>query len=233
MSREEIVFYHNPMSRGRIAHYMLEELDVPYEMVILDLQKREHKTAKFLALNPMGKIPTIVHRNVVVTEAAAICTYLADAFPEKKLAPALDDPARATYLRWMFFGAGCVEPALVDKMFHRSMPDVPGALGYGSYEDTLNALEKALEKGPFVLGERFTAVDVYLGSQVAWGIMGKSLEPRPRFQLYLERIAARPAYQRCMAQNAELVAKAQAASEKKAAASEKKAAAKKSRAAHP
>lgn len=201
---DEIVFFTHPYSRGRIAHFMLEELGVPYRTELLDFDKREHKTPKFKAVNPMGKVPTLIHRDTIVTEAGAICAYLADAFPKKGLAPAFDDPARATYLRWMFFGAACVEPALVDHLLRRPPPEPPSAVGYGSYGDTLDALEIALGKGPFILGERFTAVDVYLGSQVAWGIEGRSLEPRPRFQLYLERVSARPAYKRMLTQCAAL-----------------------------
>src|SRR5688500_18243314 len=101
---DEIVFYHNPLSRGRIAHWMLEEVGAPYRIELLDLEKGEHKKPAYLAINPMGKIPTITHRGVVITEAADICTYLADAFPAAKLAPSIDDPARGTYLRWLFFG---------------------------------------------------------------------------------------------------------------------------------
>jgi glutathione S-transferase len=202
---DEIIFFHNPMSRGRIAHYMLEEVGVPYHIELIDFERREHKTADYLAINPMGKVPTIVHNGLVVTEAAAICTYLADAFPEAKLAPALDDPARGTYLRWLFFGAGCVEPALVDRLLKRPIAEPQSALGYGSYEDMVATLEKALAGGPFLLGERFTAADVYIASQIAWGFMGKSLEPRPRFQRYLERVSARPAYERMTHQNNELV----------------------------
>ena len=142
----------------------------------------------------MGKVPAIVHRGVVVTECAAICVYLADAYPKAGLAPALDDPQRGTYLRWIFFGAGCVEPALVDKMFDRPPVERKGALGYGSYDDTLNALETAITPGPFILGDRFSAADVYVGSQIQWGMMVKGLEPRPEFQQYAERLAARPAH---------------------------------------
>jgi glutathione S-transferase len=191
----DITFYTNPMSRGRIVHWMLEELGVPYEMKILDLEKGEHKKAEYLKINPMGKVPAIVHRGVVVTEAAAICTYLADAYPQAKLAPALDDPQRGTYLRWIFFGAGCVEPALIDKMFARAAVERKSALGYGSYDDTLNALETALKPGPYVLGARFSAADVYVGSQIQWGLMIKALEPRPAFLQYVERISARPKLQ--------------------------------------
>jgi glutathione S-transferase len=175
---------------------MLEEVGVPYETKILALDKREHKSPEYLAINPMGKIPTIVHNGTVVTEAAAICAYLADAFPKAGLAPALNDPARGTYYRWLFFGAGCVEPALLDKMFSRPQIERPSALGYGSYEDMLNALETAITPGPWVLGQRFSAADVYLGSEIGWGMFTKSLEPRPAFQQYFERCSQRPAHKR-------------------------------------
>lgn len=194
----EIVFFHNPMSRARIAHWMLEEVGVPYEVRLIDFERGDNRTDEFLAVNPMGKIPTIVHRGVVITEAAAICTYLADAFPKAGLAPALDDPARGTYFRWLFFGAGCVEPALIDRMFERP-PARRSALGYGSYEEMLDTLETAITPGPFVLGERFSAADVYLGSQMVWGTMTKLLEPRPAFDAYQERVTRRPAYQRIFA----------------------------------
>jgi glutathione S-transferase len=194
----EITFYTNPMSRGRIVHWLLDELGVPYDTKILDFEKGDHKKADYLKINPMGKVPAIVHRGTVVTEAAAICLYLADAYPEAGLAPSLDDPRRGTYLRWFFFGAGCVEAALGDKMFERAPVERKGALGYGSYEDTLNVLETALTPGPFILGSRFSAVDVYVGSQIQWGMMVKSLDPRPKFQQYVERIAARPALQKLL-----------------------------------
>ncbi len=194
----DITFYTNPQSRGRIVHWLLEELAVPYDMKILDLEKGEHKQPAYLKINPMGKVPAIVHRGVVVTEAAAICVYLADAYPQAKLAPALDDPQRGTYLRWIFFGAGCIEPAIVDKLFTRPAVERKSAVGYGSYEDTLNALETALTPGPFILGERFSAADVYVGAQVQWGFMVNAIEPRPKFEQYVERIAARPALQKLL-----------------------------------
>ena len=189
----DITFYTNPQSRGRIVHWLLEELGVPYDMNILDFEKGDHKKPEYLKINPMGKVPAVVHRGVVVTEAAAICTYLADAYPEAGLAPALNDPQRGTYLRWLFFGAGCIEPAIVDKLFARPPVERKGAVGYCSYDDTLNALETALTPGPFILGERFSAADVYVGAQVQWGLMVKGLDPRPKFQQYAERIAQRPA----------------------------------------
>lgn len=198
---DNITFFHNPQSRARIVHWMLEEIGAPYQTEILDFTKREHKTPEFLAINPMGKVPTIKHGATVVTEAGAICAYLADAFPAAKLAPAIGSPERGTYYRWMFFGAGCVEPALVDHGFKRPPVDPPSAIGYGSYQDTLNALEQAITPGPFILGERFSAADVYIGSQIAWGLRAKTLEPRDSFQKYSARCAERPAFKRTVAQN--------------------------------
>jgi glutathione S-transferase len=204
---DEIVFHHNPMSRGRIVHFMLEELGVPYRVVLHSFEKREHKSPAYLAINPMGKIPAIEHRGTVVTEAAAICTYLADAFPAARLAPAIDDPSRGTYLRWLFFGAGCIEPALVDRMLQRTPGERPSAVGYGTYGDMLDALEKAVTPGPFILGEKFSAADVYVGSEIGWGLMTKSLDPRPAFTSYMARVTERPAFKRAVAQCEELAKK--------------------------
>lgn len=204
---DTVTFYHNPVSRGRIVHWMLEETGTPYEIKVLDFEKMEHKSKDFLAVNPMGKIPAIVHRGTVITESAAICAYLADAFPAAGLAPALDDPKRGTYLRWLFFGAGCVEPAILDRMFSRPAPSRPAALGYGNFDDTVNTLEQAITPGPFVLRERFSAADVYLGSAIGWGLMMKALEPRPAFAAYLGRLTERPAYKRSTAQDEDLAKK--------------------------
>jgi glutathione S-transferase len=193
---DRLVFYHNPMSRGRIVHWMLEEVGALYETKVVDLEKREHKSPAYLAVNPMGKVPAIVHGDTVVTETAAICAYLADAFPRAGLAPPAGDHARGTYYRWLFFAAGCLEPALVDRMVARPPVEREGMLSYGNYESALGALEKALAPGPWILGERFSAADVYVGAQIGWGMFTKSLEPRPVFQKYLERCAQRPAYKR-------------------------------------
>jgi glutathione S-transferase len=196
----ELIFFHNPMSRARIVHWMLEEVGVPYTTKLLSFDKAEHKRPEFLAINPMGKLPAIKHGATVVTEAAAICAYLADVFPAANLAPPPGSPERGTYYRWMFFGAGCVEPAAVDRMFNRPQFDRPSALGYGSYEDTMNALELALKPGPFILGERFSAADVYLGSQIAWGMRTKAVEPREIFAKYVARLFERPAAKRAIEQ---------------------------------
>lgn len=202
---DEITFYHNPMSRGRIVHWMLEEVGAPYRIELTRFDKGEHKSPALLRLNPMGKLPTIVHKGVVISEAAAICTYLADAFPAAQLAPPIGDPARGSYLRWLFFGAGCLEPALTDRGFRRA-PVRASAIGYGSYDDTLRALESAITPGPYILGERFSAADVYVGAGMGWGMQSGSLEPRASFRLYMARLLSRPASQRAAKQNLELLA---------------------------
>jgi glutathione S-transferase len=209
---EEIIFYTSPMSRGRMIQWMLEETGAPYRVELIDLQKNEQKNPKFLAVNPMGKVPAIVHRGVTVTECAAICTYLADAFPSAQLAPKIDDPARGVYLRWMFFGASCVDPGLIDRMLQRPVPERYQALGYGRYEDMVKVLEQAIKPGPYILGERFSAADLYISSQIGFGLMVKTLEASPAFQAYTARCTDRPAYQRAMAKTEELTAKMKAAS---------------------
>ena len=196
-----LVFFYNPMSRARIVHWMLEEVGVPYETRLVRFDRNEHKSPEFLAINPMGKLPTIKHGDTVVTEAGAICAYLADAFPAAQLAPPTSSPERGTYYRWMFFGAGCFEPAVIDHLFKRVPVERPSSIGYGTYEDTLNTLEKALARGPFLLGERFSAADVYVGSQIRWALMTKGIESRPVFEQYIARCDARPASQRSNAQS--------------------------------
>jgi glutathione S-transferase len=202
---DELVFYSSPMSRGRIVHWMLEEVAAPYRFEVVNLESQEQKKASYLAINPMGKVPAIVHRGTVVTECGAICAYLADAFPAAGLAPAVDSPARGTYYRWLFFGC-CLEAAVIDRMLSRPAPSRPGALGYGCYEDTVATLEKAVTPGPYILGTQFSAADVYIGSQIAFGMMMKALEPRPVFQDYANRLQQRPAYRRFMEQGAAVAA---------------------------
>ncbi|MCA3700487.1 glutathione S-transferase family protein [Brevundimonas sp.] len=190
---EEIVFYTNPMSRGRIVRWMLEELGQPYRTEVLDYGTTM-KAPAYRAINPMGKVPAIRHRGVTVTECAAICAYLADAYPGAGLAPAFDDPARGAYLRWMFFAAGPVDAAVTAKSLGwRAPPERQGMVGYGSYEQMVDALETAVEAGPFILGDRFSAADVYVGSQIGWGLQFKTLPDRETFKAYVGRIMSRPA----------------------------------------
>jgi len=190
---ESLTFYTNPMSRGRIIRWMLEEVGEPYETVVLDYGTTM-KGADYLAINPMGKVPAIKHGDAVVTECAAICAYLADAFPEKGLAPPLGDRARAPYFRWLFFAAGPVEAAVTNKSLEVSFADEKKAfVGYGSFEEAIDNLERAIQPGPYVCGDRFTAADVYVGAQIGWGMMFGSIEKRPAFEAYFGRLQARPA----------------------------------------
>lgn len=189
---EEIVFYTNPMSRGRLVRWMLEEVGRPYRTQVVEYGA-QMKGEVYRWINPMGKVPALVHRGVVVTEAAAICAYLADAFPDSGLAPAPGDPARGAYYRWLFFGAGPVEAAVTNRALGVVVPDERrGMVGYGSYESVQDVLEGALA-GDYLLGDRFSTADVYVGSQVIWGLRFGTMEKRPAFERYAARLAARPA----------------------------------------
>jgi glutathione S-transferase len=192
----KIVFFHNPQSRAAMAHWMLEEVGAQYEIRHIDFQKGDHKKPEFLALNPMGKIPTIIVDGTVITEAPAIIAWLADAYPEADLAPPVGSPERGTYYRWLFFGGSCIEPAIVDQMFKRPPPAQTSALGWGTYDDVIRTVEKALEPGPFLLGEKFSAADVYVGSELSWA--GQFGAPRIKessiISAYVERCRARPAF---------------------------------------
>jgi glutathione S-transferase len=189
----DLTFYTNPMSRGRIARWMLEEIGHPYDTVLVEFGP-PMKAAEHRALNPLGKVPTVVHRDAVVTECAAICAYLADAFPEVGLAP--DTGRRGAYYRWMFFAAGPLEAGIVNQSLNVEVPkERRGMVGYGSLPRMFDALEGALARG-FVAGDRFTAADVYVGAQVGWGLRFGTVEARPAFTEYWERLSQRPAYLR-------------------------------------
>lgn len=194
---DDITFYTNPMSRGRIVRWMLEEVGRPYRTELLDYGTTM-KGADYLAINPMGKVPAIVCDGEVVTECAAICTFLADRFPEAGLAPGPQEAGRGTFLRWMFFAAGPLEAAVTAKSMNLLAPaDKAGTLGYGTFEAAIDALEGAVSgDGPWILGDRFSAADVYVGSQINWGLMFKSIPDRPAFVAYADRLRARPAYLR-------------------------------------
>jgi glutathione S-transferase len=193
---DRITFYTNPMSRGRIVRWMLEEVGAPYETVLLDYGTTM-KAPEFLAINPMGKVPTIRHGETVVTEAAAICAYLADMFPDKGLAPPPGNQLRGPYYRWMFFAAGPVEAAVTGKALGLLAPaDKKAMAGYGSFEETIDALERAVSGSQYICGNQFTAADVYVGAQLGWGMMFGTIEKRPAFSEYFERLQARPAAKR-------------------------------------
>ena len=181
----------NPMSRGRIARWMMEEVGEPYDVVQLEFGP-VMKQGEFVAMNPMGKVPVLKHGDTVVSEAAAICAYLADAFPEQKLAPPLDQ--RGAYYRWLFFAAGPVEAAVTAKALGLLAPsERSGMAGYGSFEKTIDTLEQAVAGREFIAGDEFTAADLYVGSQIGWGLMFGTIEQRPAFTAYVGRLRARPA----------------------------------------
>lgn len=189
----ELTLYTNPYSRGRIVRWMLEELGVPY-----DLEVKEYgddiKSPEYLAINPMGKVPAIVHDGVVVTEVAAICSYLADRFPAKGLAPAADSPERGIYYRWLFFIAGPLEMATTAKACNWVIDEGNAQMvGCGLIDSTVSTLEQALKKGPYLCGEQFTTADLLAASYIGWGMMQKNLDERPVFKQYVERMQSRPA----------------------------------------
>ncbi|MET0360716.1 MAG: glutathione S-transferase family protein [Sphingobium sp.] len=204
-----ITFYHNPMSRGQIARWMLEEVGAPYDVHVLDYAGGMKK-ADYLAVNPMGKVPAIVHGGQIVTECAAICAYLADAFPAAGLAPPLD--ARAAYYRWLFFAAGPVEAAVTNKALGFEIPEGRERMaGYGSFDQAIAALEHAISGPAWICGDQFTAADVYVGSQIDWGLSFKSIPATPALEAYAARLRTRPAYQRQKALDTALMEGMQAA----------------------
>lgn len=191
---DSIFLYTNPMSRGQIARWMLEEVGASYEAVILDYAGAM-KTADYRAINPMGKVPAIVHDGKVVTECAAICAYLADAFPAAGLAPPTDD--RADYYRWLFFAAGPVEAAVTNAAMGFVLAEGRDrSAGYGSLDATLDTLETAVTGRTWICGDHFTAADVYVGAQIDWGLAFGTIPSRPAFEAYATRLRARPAYKR-------------------------------------
>ncbi|HTT85529.1 MAG TPA: glutathione S-transferase family protein [Rhizomicrobium sp.] len=190
---DELVFYTNPMSRGRMVRWMLEEVGQPYRAEILDYANTM-KSPEYLAINPMGKVPAIRHGDTVVTEVAAICAYLADAFPEARLAPPPGSRLRGPYYRWLFFAAGPVEAAITNKFLGFVVPPERKPMtGYGSFEDVMNALDTAVSHGGYLAGDSFTAADLYLGSQLGFGLQFGTIEKRPAFESYWARISNRPA----------------------------------------
>jgi glutathione S-transferase len=193
---DELVLYTNPRSRGRMARWMLEEVGQPYRTEVLDFGTTM-KAPAYLAINPMGKVPALRHGEAVVTEVAAICAYLADAFPQANLAPPPGDRLRAPYYRWLFFAAGPVEAAVSNKALGFAVPpEREGTMGYGSLERVMKVLEDAVSRADYLVGGRFSAADVYIGSQIGFGLMFGTIEKRPAFQQYWQRLGARPAYTR-------------------------------------
>jgi glutathione S-transferase len=194
-----LTFYTNPQSRGRMARWALEETGAPYETKIIGYGE-EMKSPAYLAINPMGKVPALDHDGYIVTETAAITAYLADAFPAANLAPPPGSPQRALYYRWLFFTAGPLESALLIAALKVEVPPERTRMaGYGTFGLVLDTLEAALAPGPYLLGDQFTAADIYLGAQLMFALRFKQITPRPAFVSYVERLTSRPAAQRAAA----------------------------------
>ena len=199
-----ITLYHCPYSRSSGALYFLEELGVPYRIEITDVRAGAGQTPQFLALNPMGKVPTVVDDGDVVTESGAIFLHLADKYPQAGLAPPIGDPRRAAYVRWLFLGP-MIDAVLVERMFKRE-PMPAASAGYGDYERLMRTFRALLTGTPWLLGDQFTAADVAISGGFPWALMNGTLPNEPPFTDYAARIEARPAFQRAQAKDAELAA---------------------------
>ncbi len=196
-----LTLYHASPSRSSIVLWMLEEIGQPYDIKLLKLSDGDNLKPDYLAINPMGKVPTLDHKGTAITEVAAICTYLADEFPQAKLNIPVGTPRRGVYLKWLFFGPGCMEPAVIDRAAPRKEEARRGMLGYGDFDTCMNVVAKAVAQGPWLMGEQFTAADVVVGANVRWGTMFNLIPPRQEFADYAARIAARPAAQRAEAKD--------------------------------
>ena len=192
MSREDLIFYTNPHSRGRIVRWMLEEVGVAYRTEVLEYGAAM-KSESYLKINPMGKVPSIVHKSKTVTECAAICAYLADAFPRANLAPSASE--RHSYYRWLFFAAGPLEAAVSNQSMGFKIPeDKQAMLGYGNFDLVIATLEKTIASAPYIVGEQFSAADVYVGSHLDWGLVFKTIPDKKIFVDYVSKLKKRQAY---------------------------------------
>jgi glutathione S-transferase len=202
----KLTLYHAAPSRSSITRWMLEEVGEPYDIHLLNLGRGDNRKPDYLAINPMGKVPALKHGDTVITEAAAICAYLADEFPRAKLNVPIGTPRRGVYLKWLFFGPSCIEAAIMDRTFPRKEEARRAALGYGDFDTAMDVTAKAVAKGPYLMGDQFTAADVIIGSTLRWGMMFKMVPERPEFTAYTNRLATRPALQRAEAKDKELAA---------------------------
>jgi glutathione S-transferase len=203
----QIVLYHAAPSRSSIVHWMLEELGEPYTIELVSFKKGENLKPAFLAINPMGKLPTLKHGETVISEAAAICTYLADEFPQAKLNIPIGNPQRGVYLKWLFFGPSCVEPAVLERAFPRKEPAPRSAAGFADFDTVMNVLADGVGKAaPYLMGSQFTAADVIIGSGLRWGMMFKLIPERPEFARYVQQLSQRPALKRATEKDAKLQA---------------------------
>jgi glutathione S-transferase len=201
----KLTLYHAAPSRSSIVHWMLEEVGEPYDIHLVSFKKGENLRPEYLAVNPMGKVPALRHGDTVITEGAAICAYLADEFPKARLNVPIGTPQRGVYLKWLFFGPSCVEPAITERAYPRKEQPPSGALGFGDYDTVVDVLATAAgAASPYLMGEQFTAADVIIGSGLRWGMMFKLLPERPEFAAYVGRLNERPALKRATQKDATL-----------------------------
>ena len=200
----DLTLYHIAPSRSSIALWMLEEVGVPYDIKLLKMSEGDNLKTDYLAINPLGKVPALKHGDTVITEVAAICTYLADEFPAAKLNVPVGTPRRGLYLKWLFFGPSVFEPAMTDRAFPRQETPRATALGWRDFDAVLDVVAEALQPGPYLMGEQFTAADVVIGSGLRYGMMFKMVPERKEFHDYVARFAARPAALRAAAKDKEL-----------------------------
>ncbi len=203
-----LTLYHMTPSRSSIALWMLEEVGEPFE--IHQLRRGETRESAYLAVNPMGKVPALRHGNALVTEVAAICCYLADAFPAAGLNVPLGDPLRGDYLKWLFFAPGVFEPAVADRAFKRVEPPPRSAIGYGDFDTVMDVVARAVSAAPYLVGGRFTAADLLIGANLRWAMAFGLIPKREEFARYVAQLDARPAYQRAAARDAEIAAQSRA-----------------------
>lgn len=204
----DLTLYHIAPSRASIVLWMLEEIGEPYDIHLLRMSKGENRQPAYLAINPMGKVPALRHRDAIITEVAACCAYLADAFPAAGLNMPIGDPRRGPYLKWLFFAPGSLEPAVMDRAYKRAAEAPRAALGYGDFDTTMDVVARAVTPGPFLMGERFTAADVVIGSNLQWGMMFQMIPERREFTDYVARFIDRPAAKRARAKDEALKAQA-------------------------
>ncbi|KWC84365.1 glutathione S-transferase family protein [Burkholderia cepacia] len=212
-----LTLFHSPRSRSAGVRMLLEELSADHELHAFDLSTGKHRDAEYLRINPLGKVPALRHGDVIVTEQAAVYLYAAELYPEAGLSPAPGDSLRGPYLRWMTFYGSCFEPALVDRSMNRP-PAAYSTSPYGDFDTVIDTIDAQLAKGPYLLGERFTAVDVLWGSALNWTTMFKLVPETPRIRAYIDRVLARPAIRRAQAADAALAAEQDKAKEAAAAA---------------
>ena len=201
----KLTLYHAVPSRSAVARWMLEELGEPYDIHLLSLKAGDNRAPDYLAVNPMGKVPALRHGDIVVAESAAICCYLADEFPQARLNIPVGDPRRGPYLKWLFFGPTCIEPAITERAYPRKDPPSRATLGFGDFDSVMCTLTKATASAaPFLMGEHFTSADVVIGSGLRWGMLFKLIPERPEFTAYVGRLSQRPALKRATEKDARL-----------------------------